>query len=240
MGKSSIDFLQKLERRARERQEEFIKNIAHRLGRKPISPPSPHLFKGAPEYWSQREIPEDKRIEMFIENWDKVGGEAQLVSDLAEARMAVREIIEKLEAQSIICHDVSTLHDLRLHENLEAEITFWDAANPQKMKEVAANADIGLIMADYAVAHTGSVVTISSREKGRIVSLLPRTIVILVPAQVIKTKLGDVMQEIGKRSIKAMPAGIHFISGPSRSADIENDLTIGVHGPGMVYAIIVK
>jgi L-lactate utilization protein LutC len=36
-----------------------------------------------------------------------------------------------------------------------------------------------------------------------------------------------------------MPAGVHLVSGPSRSADIENDLTIGVHGPGDVHVIIV-
>jgi L-lactate dehydrogenase complex protein LldG len=122
----------------------------------------------------------------------------------------------------------------------EAESTVWDAARPQKMKEIAANADIGLIVADYAVAHTGSIVTMSSGRKGRTVSLLPATLMILVPAPVIKTRLGEVMREIGKIEISNMPAGIHFITGPSRSADIENDLTIGVHGPGMVYALVVQ
>ncbi|WP_179292148.1 LUD domain-containing protein, partial [Paenibacillus campinasensis] len=44
------------------------------------------------------------------------------------------------------------------------------------------------------------------------------------------------LDEAGREQL---PAGVHFISGPSRSADIENDLTIGVHGPGIVYAILV-
>ncbi|MBH8590449.1 LUD domain-containing protein, partial [Paenactinomyces guangxiensis] len=36
------------------------------------------------------------------------------------------------------------------------------------------------------------------------------------------------------------PSSIHFISGPSRSADIENDLSIGVHGPAALYIFILN
>lgn len=118
-------------------------------------------------------------------------------------------------------------------------MTVWDPSDPDDMKRRAAGADIGVIVADYAVSATGSVVTMSASGKGRTVSLLPTVLMAVIPASVVKTRLGEVMEQIRGIGFNAMPAGIHFISGPSRSADIENDLTIGVHGPGVVYALVV-
>ena len=113
-------------------------------------------------------------------------------------------------------------------------------ARPEEMKNKANAADIGVIVADYAVSATGTIVTMSSADKGRSVSLLPPMLIAIVPASCIRSSLGEVMSQISAIGMERMPAGIHFISGPSRSADIENDLTIGVHGPGIVYALIFE
>jgi L-lactate dehydrogenase complex protein LldG len=61
----------------------------------------------------------------------------------------------------------------------------------------------------------------------------------IIPVERLVTRLGEIMVHFDEGGRESLPAGIHFISGPSRSADIENDLTIGVHGPGVVYALIV-
>lgn len=103
----------------------------------------------------------------------------------------------------------------------------------------AAEADFGVVLADHAVAYTGSVVVKSAANKGRSVSLLPTALFVLIPRDRLKTRLGEVLKPLDEAGREALPAGIHFISGPSRSADIENDLTIGVHGPGIVYALII-
>lgn len=107
------------------------------------------------------------------------------------------------------------------------------------MKARAAEADIGIVIADEAVAYTGSVAVLSSPEKGRAVSLLPTALIILLPVERLRTRLGEILNRFDKAGREQLPAGIHFITGPSRSSDIENDLTIGVHGPGIVYTLLI-
>ncbi|MNW03394.1 Lactate utilization protein C [compost metagenome] len=92
---------------------------------------------------------------------------------------------------------------------------------------------------DFAVAYTGSLVVQSAAEEGRSVSLLPTALFAIIPVERMKTRLGEVLDTFDAVGRETLPAGIHFISGPSRSADIENDLTIGVHGPGIVFALLV-
>src|SRR5262249_55156005 len=120
-----------------------------------------------------------------------------------------------------------------------AKVSVWNSDPEQYWKARAAEADFGVILADFAAAYTGSIVAKSAYNKGRSVSLLPTVLMAIIPLERLKTRLGEIMVEIDKAGRENLPAGVHFISGPSRSADIENDLTIGVHGPGVVYALIV-
>ncbi|OXM13846.1 lactate utilization protein C [Paenibacillus herberti] len=113
------------------------------------------------------------------------------------------------------------------------------ANNRERWLAHAAEADFGVVLADHAVAYTASVVVKSAAYKGRSVSLLPTALFVIIPRDRLKTRLGEVLQPLDEAGRAALPAGIHFISGPSRSADIENDLTIGVHGPGIVYALLI-
>lgn len=240
MGKSDAQFLQTLERTSRQKQDAFMSQIAKRLGRSPGAEPAPHHFQGAPDFWREHELQLEERIELFMSNWRKAGGEAQHFSSMKEAERYILDTVRSMQAKRFVRQDQPLLETLKLEEQLSgAEVTVWDTKDSDELVRKAAEADIGLSVADYAVAVTGSLVLMSGAGQGRTVSLLPTAFMAIIPASVLKTRLGEVMHEIRSNHKGNMPAGIHFVSGPSRSADIENDLTIGVHGPGIVYAIIV-
>ncbi|MEB3101504.1 LutC/YkgG family protein [Ferviditalea candida] len=223
------------------KQQQFINNISQRLGRPFPSAPPAHPFKGAPDYWKSFDLPLEERIALLMENWRKSGGEARRFADLTSARAFIAEVSRSMKARYFVRYDHEMLNELALEALLPdgTEMTVWNPLKLEQLKRKAAEADIGIIVADYAVAYTGSVVVASSETKGRSVSLLPAAVMMIVPAEVIRTRLGEVMEQISAMPGESMPAGIHFISGPSRSADIENDLTIGVHGPGIVYLLII-
>lgn len=101
---------------------------------------------------------------------------------------------------------------------------------------------LGIVWPDYAVANTGTMVLQCSPERGRSVSLLTRILFAVVRADQLVFRMGEAFGRIteGKASPQDYASSLNLITGPSRSADIENDLTIGIHGPGKVYAVIIK
>jgi L-lactate dehydrogenase complex protein LldG len=225
----------------KETQNAFIGRITERLGRKqPVEPPR-HPFRGAPDFWKEYELSSEQRIQLFMENWQRVGGETVRVQNMNEAQAYIAHTVRSMQARYLIRWGQPLLEAMELEKECPGiETTIWHPDRSNELLGKAAGADIGLGIIDYAVAHTGSIVTLSGLDQGRSVSLLPTAFIAVVPADNIKTKLGDVMKEIGELHRQSgLPSGVHIITGPSRSADIENDLTIGVHGPGIMYAVVV-
>lgn len=103
----------------------------------------------------------------------------------------------------------------------------------------AASADMGISGADYAIAETGTLVQDATDIGSRLVSTLPPVHVVLVDAGALVANLGEALSLYGCGDGRAFPAYLSFISGPSRTADIERILTIGVHGPAELHIIFV-
>lgn len=103
-------------------------------------------------------------------------------------------------------------------------------------KQASSVADLGLTVADGAIATTGTVVQYSDRVGGRTASLLPPVFCCVVPVELIGASLADAMRAM---PIGAMPSNVVLITGPSRSGDIENTLVRGVHGPITVELLVV-
>jgi L-lactate utilization protein LutC len=87
----------------------------------------------------------------------------------------------------------------------------------------------------FALADTGSVVLAASPEEPRARSLLPFTHWTLVERDRILPGLAELFARLGSD----LPSALAIVTGPSRSADIEQRLAVGVHGPGDVHVLIL-
>ncbi|MEK3883575.1 LUD domain-containing protein [Paenibacillus sp. PL2-23] len=238
---SHAEWLARLAELSKEKQESFMNGIAKRLGHPRLTSAPKHPYRGAPPFWQAYEWTLEQRIQGFTDNFLSVGGHVARLESMADASAFIAGKAEEMSARSVLRQDEPALEALQLEEKLPsgASVTVWNSDDDTSWKAVAAGADFGVVQADYAVAYTGSVTVLSASEKGRSVSLLPTVLFIIIPVERLRTRLGEVLTTFDETGREGLPAGIHFISGPSRSSDIENDLTIGVHGPGIVYALLV-
>lgn len=251
-------------------RSDFIRRIAGRLGREPLTIAPERDVTGPPDFYIESPYGEDvdvDRVDRFVTELKALGGETIVVPDNAGAASALRSLFDQLRPSSIITWDRSEfsgwdqdwLWDERgaVSWRLSGEKNHGSEGSPAvvapdstetasiapslgDLKKAAQGADIGITLADYAVANTGTLALITSPGRARSVSLLPTTHIALLRESQIVDRMGQVLDTFNTWTLSEVPSSIHFISGPSRSSDIENDLTIGVHGPVAVYVVLVR
>ena len=111
-----------------------------------------------------------------------------------------------------------------------------------ELRRQSSKAGIGITGVDYAIAETGSVVVLPGRDLSRLVSLVPPVHVAIVRSQDVLESLEDLFTL--RRLAYYLGGGdmgsyMNFITGPSRTADIEQTLVIGVHGPKEAHLVLL-
>ncbi len=216
---------------------EFLRSIRHRTRTGRYQPTRSPDTAWTPGGDSRGRVPIEDPPARFIEELEALGGHGKKVGNLAEARDYILALAKKRNAKLLIRWDVGELEKLDVDGALEeagTEVAVW--RDLVDFREVAASADIGLTTAEWAVAETGSLMLAGGPGKGRSVTLLPPVHVAVVPVDRV---LSTVPEAIGRYSDGNVPANLCFHTGPSRSGDIEMTLSIGVHGPGEVHALLV-
>lgn len=97
---------------------------------------------------------------------------------------------------------------------------------------------VGITGAYCAIAETGTLMTLSGPDTPPSVSLLPETHIAIVRASAVVPNMEDAWARL-RSDASALPRAVNFISGPSRTADIEQTVTLGAHGPYRVHIIVV-
>ncbi len=114
----------------------------------------------------------------------------------------------------------------------------WAGAGLRVAARAARGEDlVGITGVFCAVAETGSLIVLSGADTPASCSLLPETHIALVPAARIVPGMEEAWQLI-RDECGAMPRAVNFISGPSRTGDIEQTLVLGAHGPYRVHIVI--
>ncbi len=176
-------------------------------------------------------------VAMFRERLESVGGHCVVVRDEDEARQALTEIIRELRAQNarlrVALSDAPIVFALAQHLDAE-EIT----VNP--LPSDLFNYDVGITTAQAAIAETGTLVLEAEKERHRLVSLLPPVHIAVIKAEDFCSTIGQALDRLHRDVAASLSRAISFITGPSRTADIELTLTVGVHGPKELYVIVVE
>lgn len=106
------------------------------------------------------------------------------------------------------------------------------------LRTAAAEADAGITLGRWAIAETGTIVQTAADVDERLCSSLPPLHLALVSTQSLVPTLAEALKRI--HSSPEIPGFVGFITGPSRTSDIERVLTIGVHGPEQFIAVFVE
>ena len=101
-------------------------------------------------------------------------------------------------------------------------------------------ADIGITSVTWAVAETGSAVLASAPGAERLASLLPPFYVTVIEQRQLLPDLFDLFDKYDPANSGLLPSNLIFITGPSKTGDIELRLTVGVHGPGVWHVILLR
>ena len=168
-------------------------------------------------------------LENFRESLEFVGGNYSLVKNEAEAAQVLSSIISEKKAGKIAISDSPLVK--RIVGFIETSPEFVENAPP----EFLFGSDLGVTSAQWAIAETGTLVLEAESERHRLTSLVPPVHVCILEARNIRQTLGEILEVLQTRLSRA----VTFVTGASRTSDIELTLAIGVHGPGELHVILI-
>lgn len=173
-------------------------------------------------------------VDLFRASVESVAGHCFVVRDEAEASKVVRQVVEQRGARRVAVSDSPLVRRVVAQAGTDAEL-IEDADAPTLF-----DCDLGITSAQWGVAETGTLVLESDGERHRLASLVPPVHVALVEAARIRRTLAEVLKSICESGADALSRTVTFITGPSRTSDIELTLAIGVHGPGELYVVVIE
>ena len=173
-------------------------------------------------------------LEHFRDALEAVAGHCLIVQSETEAADLVRKMLAKISARRIAVSDSLLVGRVMARVRADAEVLV------NASKSELFDCDAGITGAQWAVAETGTLVLEADEERHRLASLVPPVHIALVEADKIRQTLGEVLQSLGEKGRDRLSRTITFITGPSRTSDIELTLAIGVHGPGELFVIILN
>ncbi|MET0851105.1 MAG: lactate utilization protein [Candidatus Rokuibacteriota bacterium] len=186
----------------------------------------------------------------FQQEFERVAGVFHRAATPAEVPAVIRTIAAERGARDLVTWDAAALgFDLGLavlREGLRVMPAPLGAEEParQRHRADASAAHLGVTGVDWALAETGTLVLVSGTGRPRSTSLLPETHVAVFGREALVESLeqvGVLLEALHVDPDRSMSgAMINFITGPSRTADIELTLTRGVHGPKHVHAVFVE
>ena len=234
-------------------REEILRDIRRALEREGRSAPSPAEPVVSSFSQLDQQVCEIRKdcaqrrgalVNQFETELARVGGRFHRTTTPESALRCIEQIGLDRQAKTIIGDDAQLIAGIDLPKRLEGTgIEFLTETTDSELIRTAVVADIGLSGIDYALADTGTLVLLARKGQARSISLLPPVhIAVMKPEQVI-SDLNDLFPLLRNQTEAGdgnLTSAITFITGPSRTADIELTLVVGVHGPQQLHVVLIE
>ena len=176
------------------------------------------------------DIRSDDPKTLFADNFLAVGGKLTTVKDQKEACQAVQDILDRLFPKEI------AVSDSQLVDAIVSRLETKDAAVHHKASiSELFKCGVGITAAQWGIAETGTLVLESAKDCSRLTSLVPDVHVCILQASQIVVTMSEVLTTMRRE----LSPAVTFITGPSRTSDIELTLAIGVHGPRELHLVLI-
>jgi L-lactate dehydrogenase complex protein LldG len=189
-------------------------------------------------------IDRESLLRQFTDELAALGADVFLARTVDGAQGYIRNVVKRHQAQRIAISAAPILKSLAveslLNEGGAEVISLPDGSQPdglEKYKHRLMTADLGITGADIGLADSGTLVLQTRETEGRLASLLPPVHLAVIKADQL---LPSVIELITQFELPPLSSGVIFITGPSRTADIELTLTVGVHGPKELHVLVLE
>ena len=172
-------------------------------------------------------LKQDIEVE-FAERFAALEGKFIYCINRQELAFQLGSLIRKMSWEHVYC----------VEESLQSLIgpVVGDRLNNRDL----AQSDVSITACECLVARTGSIVLSAAQTEGRTASVYAPIHVCIAFTSQLVYDIGDAFQHIKTQHGDHFPSLVSFATGPSRTADIEKTLVVGVHGPKEVYLLLVE
>ncbi len=166
-------------------------------------------------------------LDDFKKNLELVAGNVYAVKSLAEVDELVGSILKKKEKDRVYCTDpvlTAAINSVKIESGEENFLSL----------------NVGMTRCEFLVAHLGSVIISSGQVSGRRLNVYPETHIVVAHSNQLTGYLDEAIVKLQEKYKDGLPSLITNITGPSRTADIEKTLVMGMHGPKNLIVVVTE
>jgi L-lactate dehydrogenase complex protein LldG len=204
-------------------KENILKKI-----RQALSHPVPVPFPQSEGNHSVFLPPVDDMAVQFAQEFTKLQGRFVYCEDTGEAVQQLTQLFQRREWSKPVCRE----KDL---QNLLTGFSF-----PFSFYDSLVDCDVSITSCELLVSRTGSIFLSSMFESGRTVSVYAPVHICIAFTHQLVYDIKDGLMHLKEKYGQSLPSFISLATGPSRTADIEKTLVVGVHGPKEVFVFLVE
>jgi L-lactate dehydrogenase complex protein LldG len=204
-------------------KENILKKI-----RQALSHPVPVPFPQSEGNSSVFQPPVDDMAVQFAQEFTKLLGRFSYCANNREMVAQLNELVAAAQWNRIVCREEnikSLLHQHQFNGFFDNDL---------------ANCDVSITSCELLISRTGTIVLSSANESGRTASVYAPVHICIAATSQLVYDIKDGLQLLREKNNGQLPSFISFATGPSRTADIEKTLVVGVHGPKEVFVFLVE